>query len=128
MIIYGTKIIIVLRLANFIKRNIYFYFIWQFCLKLKILILYLPSNLSKMEVNNCVITKEFTDHLAEKGILTKEDYFQITKLCKATRHHIKSVIEKHVTTNKEVYDVIIAYFAQKLKNLAEQKELISESA
>lgn len=80
-----------------------------------------------MEVNNCVITKEFTDHLKKKEILSKSDYFQITKLCDATRHHIKSVIENQSTTNKIVYDTIIAYFAQKLKNLNEQKELISET-
>jgi 4-hydroxy-3-methylbut-2-enyl diphosphate reductase IspH len=48
-------------------------------------------------------------------------------MCNAIRYHIKSVIENQTTTNKDVYDSIIDYFAQKLKNLSEQKELISET-
>jgi len=77
-----------------------------------------------MEINAIVIQDEFREYLKKENLLSPKDYFQITKMCNATRHHVKNVIENRFTTNQEVYDAIIKFYAEKKKNIDNQKNIV----
>lgn len=69
------------------------------------------------EIKPISLPTNFMDYLTENGLLNTKDYYQLAKLCNATRYHIKTAIENSCPTTQGVYDAIIEYYSQKKINI-----------